>query len=97
MAQIKKDAKLLDVNVERFEYLSSDEESKNGLKKLQTMGTVTMTEDKDIYLVPAPSADPRGDWHALATDERQFSDYYCRPSQLTQMEKDCLHFSCFNL
>lgn len=60
MAEITKDAKPFDVQVERFEYLSTDEESKDGLQKLQTMGTVTITDDKDIYLVPAPSADPRG-------------------------------------
>lgn len=61
MADTTKDAKPSEVNVERFEYLSTDEESKDGLHQSQTMGTVAITDDKDIYLIPAPSADPRGD------------------------------------
>ncbi|EUC42415.1 hypothetical protein COCMIDRAFT_103556 [Bipolaris oryzae ATCC 44560] len=54
MADTTKDAKPLEVNVERFECLSTDEESKDGLYQSQTMGTVAITDDKDIYLVPAP-------------------------------------------
>jgi len=66
MADITKDAKPSEMTVERFEYLSSDEEhSKDGLHQTQTMGTVTITDDKDIYLVPAPSADPRGKFAKL--------------------------------
>lgn len=61
MADTTKDAKPSEVNVERFECLSTDEESKDELYQSQTMGTVAITDDKDIYLIPAPSADPRGD------------------------------------
>lgn len=61
MAAITKDAKTSETAVERFEYLSSDEDQrKNGTFQTQAMGTVTITDEKDIYLVPAPSADPRG-------------------------------------
>lgn len=80
MAEITKDAKLADVQVERFEYLSSDEESKDGLQKLQTMGTVTITDDEDIYLVPAPSADPRG-YSTCSLQNSQVSDSSFRSSQ----------------
>lgn len=63
MAAITKDAKTLETAVERFEYLSSDEEqSKDGIRQTQAMGTVAITDDKDIYLVPIPSADPRGNF-----------------------------------
>ncbi|EOA91110.1 uncharacterized protein SETTUDRAFT_101621 [Exserohilum turcica Et28A] len=55
MAAITKDAKTLETAVERFEYLSSDEEqSKDGIRQTQAMGTVAITDDKDIYLVPIP-------------------------------------------
>jgi hypothetical protein len=58
MADITKDGK---PSVLKIEYASGDEESvKNALNQSQTMGTVTMTDDTDVFLVPAPSADPRG-------------------------------------
>jgi hypothetical protein len=56
-----KDEKVVGSTVERFESLSADEsDGKNGLQQSETMGTVRFTEEQDIYLVPAPSADPRG-------------------------------------
>ena len=62
MGEIIKDMKPLQAAVERFEYLSADEEQtkKDGGHARQAMGTVTITDDEDVYLVPAPSADPRG-------------------------------------
>lgn len=61
MMSTRKDEKLVDSTVERFESLSADEsDGKNGLQPTETMGTVRFTEEQDIYLVPAPSADPRG-------------------------------------
>ncbi|KAH5100556.1 hypothetical protein HBH71_233140 [Parastagonospora nodorum] len=55
-----KDEKVVGSTVERFESLSADEsDGKNGLQQSETMGTVRFTEEQDIYLVPAPSADPR--------------------------------------
>ncbi|KAF7455593.1 MFS general substrate transporter [Pyrenophora tritici-repentis] len=60
MTDITKDSKPSEATVERFEYLPSDEEySKDGLRQTHTMGTVTITDDTDVYLVPSPSADPR--------------------------------------
>ena len=47
-----------DINmVERYEVASDDLE---GLQKTTTMGTVTISDESEIILVPAPSADPRG-------------------------------------
>lgn len=67
MTVITKDAKSSQTAVERFEYLSTDEEqAKDGIHRSQAMGTVTITDDTDIYLVPAPSADPRGKFVQLA-------------------------------
>jgi hypothetical protein len=61
MADESKDLKSSEMVVERFESLSTDEaHSKNALHQTQTMGTVIITDEVDIYLVPAPSADPRG-------------------------------------
>jgi hypothetical protein len=61
MADNTKDLKSSEMTVERFESLSTDEaQSKNALHQTQTMGTVTITDEVDIFLVPAPSADPRG-------------------------------------
>lgn len=63
MTIVTKDAKSLEAAVERFEYLSTDEEQKKDcIHQSQAMGTVAITDDEDIYLVPAPSADPRGDF-----------------------------------
>lgn len=47
---------------EHFEFMSSEENGK-GIQQPETMGTVTFTDDSEIYLVPAPSADPRGELH----------------------------------
>jgi hypothetical protein len=45
--------------VDRYEVVD-DESGKAVQQELAAMGTVTITDTKDIYLVPAPSADPRG-------------------------------------
>jgi hypothetical protein len=55
-----KDAKALEATVERFESLNDDEMQGKGLTPSSAMGTVTITDLNEIYLVPAPSADPRG-------------------------------------
>ncbi|KAL5115153.1 hypothetical protein ACEQ8H_006989 [Pleosporales sp. CAS-2024a] len=60
MATDVKDVKSSEPMVERFESLSADEaHGKHGLHRTHTMGTVMINDDVDIYLVPAPSADPR--------------------------------------
>jgi hypothetical protein len=49
-----------DVAVEKFESLSQDEAQSKHDARNQTMGTVTFTDSDEIFLVPSPSADPRG-------------------------------------
>jgi hypothetical protein len=49
-----------DTTVEKFEYLSQDEAHSKGAAQHDTMGTVTILHSSEVYLVPSPSADPRG-------------------------------------
>lgn len=44
--------------VERCEVASSDDMAE--VTKSTTMGTVTINDSEDTFLVPSPSADPRG-------------------------------------
>ena len=46
--------------VEKFETLSQDEAQSKNVARHQTMGTVTITDSNEVFLVPSPSADPRG-------------------------------------
>jgi hypothetical protein len=56
-----KEDKVAEMTAEKFETLSAEEaDGKDGLHQTQTMGAVTITDMEEIYLVPAPSADPRG-------------------------------------
>lgn len=41
-------------------YEVADEEIQAVRQEPAAMGTVTISDTKDIFLVPAPSADPRG-------------------------------------
>lgn len=54
------DRKDMKTTVEKFESLADDESYGKGVQKTSAMGTVTISDLNDIYLVPAPSADPRG-------------------------------------
>jgi hypothetical protein len=56
----RKDAKALEPTVERFESLDDDESPGKAAQLSSAMGTVTISDLDDIYLVPAPSADPQG-------------------------------------
>jgi hypothetical protein len=53
-------ADIKDTTVEKFETLSQDEAQSKGAAHHNTMGTVTISDSAEIYLVPSPSADPRG-------------------------------------
>ena len=59
--------KKIEATIERLEEADSDV-----IKPVQTtdtMGTVTINDAEDIFLVPAPSADPRG---ALSASSRRW-------------------------
>ena len=52
---MKKDT---DISVERYEVVN---EAADGMRKQpQAMGTVTITDNEDVFLIPKPSSDPRG-------------------------------------
>jgi hypothetical protein len=55
MQEPAKDVKALETTVERFEEMQN-----KGIPSPGAMGTVTISDHKEIYLVPAPSADPQG-------------------------------------
>lgn len=54
--EVRKDVADVDL-VERCEVGSDDMPE---VEKSTTMGTVTINDSQDLYLVPSPSADPRG-------------------------------------
>lgn len=58
--------KKLRTTVDRYECVD-DESGKGVHQESAAMGTVTITDTKEIFLVPAPSADPRG---ALSTSSK---------------------------
>ena len=60
MLENMKEVKPLETTVERYETVSDGEMSSKVIQQPAAMGTVTITDQKDIFLIPAPSADPRG-------------------------------------
>jgi predicted small secreted protein len=60
-----KDTKAMETKVERYEFTSDAEAGfVKPVQETAAMGTVTITDLNEIFLVPAPSADPRGSWFA---------------------------------
>jgi hypothetical protein len=56
-----KDPKAMETKVERYEVVSDGETGfVKPIVEPAAMGTVTMTNLDEIFLIPAPSADPRG-------------------------------------
>lgn len=53
--------------VEHNEDISDVETGKNTAQSSAAMGTVTLSDMADIFLIPTPSADPRGICSALDT------------------------------
>ncbi|ORY01676.1 major facilitator superfamily domain-containing protein [Clohesyomyces aquaticus] len=60
MSQDKKD---LETVVERYEIASDGEATCKTVQQLAAMGTVTITDLDEIFLIPSPSADPRDPWN----------------------------------
>lgn len=55
-----KNSKAPELQVEKYEYASDGEAGPEKTIHESAMGTVTITDSSEIFLVPAPSADPRG-------------------------------------
>ena len=56
-----KDSKAMDTKVERYEVASDNETGfVKPVQESAAMGTVTITDLNEIFLIPVPSADPRG-------------------------------------
>lgn len=60
-----KESKTLETQVEKFEYASDGEAATQKTVQDAAMGTVTITDLDEIFLVPAPSADPQGSSYFL--------------------------------
>jgi hypothetical protein len=61
MLDDSKDLKAVEPNVERYEVASDSETGiVKPVQESGAMGTVTMTNLSEVFLIPAPSADPRG-------------------------------------
>jgi hypothetical protein len=79
-------SKAIETKVERYEVAS---DSETGIMKPvpepRAMGTVTMTDLNEIFLIPSPSVDPRG---------AQFATYRWRRNMLT-VASDPLNLSRF--
>jgi hypothetical protein len=56
-----KDPKAMETKVERYEVVPDTEAGfVKPIQEPAAMGTVTITDLDEIFLIPAPSADPRG-------------------------------------
>ena len=56
-----KDTKAMETKVERYEFASDGETGfVKPVEERATMGTVTITDLNELFLIPSPSADPRG-------------------------------------
>lgn len=78
-----KDSKAMETKVERYEVASDGETGiVKPVKESAAMGTVTITDLNEIFLIPAPSADPRG-WY--------FAIHRCRDSVLTVAIRSAEH------
>ena len=56
-----KESKAMETQVERYEIASDGETGfTKPVEESAAMGTVTITDLNEIFLIPAPSADPRG-------------------------------------
>jgi hypothetical protein len=57
--EMRKD--VVDVDLLERSETSSDNDGLPAVTKSTTVGTVTISDSQDIYLIPSPSADPRGE------------------------------------
>jgi hypothetical protein len=72
-----KDTKAMETKVERYEVASDGETGfVKPVQESAAMGTVTITDLNEIFLIPAPSADPRG---------MHFAKLMCPESMLTSI------------
>jgi hypothetical protein len=52
---------VIDVDLLERSETASDNDGLPAVTKSTTVGTVTISDSQDIYLIPSPSADPRGE------------------------------------
>jgi hypothetical protein len=52
---------VVDVDFLERSETASDKDGLPVVTKSTTVGTVTISDSQDIYLIPSPSADPRGE------------------------------------
>lgn len=52
--------KKLETTVDKYEVASNDDDNVKVVQPHAAIGAVQVTDDRDIFLIPSPSADPRG-------------------------------------
>lgn len=81
--------------VERYETVADGGEvAGKAHQRPEAMGTVTITDMEDIFLVPAPSADPRGASISFRV-EAAILTHGLRPTEHVKMEENCIYNSGF--
>jgi hypothetical protein len=90
MLDDRKDAKVLEPTVEKFESLPDDESFGKTIQQPSAMGTVTISDLDDIYLVPAPSADPQG-MSRFDPDAQCGVKITCRSAEYAKVEENRFH------
>lgn len=89
-----KDTKAMETKVERYEVASDNETGfVKPVEERATMGTVTITDLNELFLIPSPSADPRGLWIKMSKLSNVVLTFLIRPAQFTKLSQDCLHYS----
>lgn len=99
MHEDAKGSKAMETQVERYEVVSDTETGfVKPVQEPAAMGTVTITNLDEIFLIPAPSADPRGSWSQTSSRPNvMHTDLLIRPTELVKVSQDPLHRVSVNL
>lgn len=93
-----KDPKAMETKVERYEVVSDGETGfVKPVQEPAAMGTVTITDLNELFLIPAPSADPRGQYSATRSQSSGALIAPIRPIEPFQISQSCLHRFGFDL
>src|SRR5690242_10235316 len=93
-----KGTKAMETKVERYEVASDGETGiVKPVQESAAMGTVTITDLNEIFLIPAPSADPRGMSSAALIRPRDFLTVFNRSVESLQVPQDIVHCARLDL
>lgn len=93
-----KDPKAMETKVERYE-IASDSETGivKPVEESGAMGTVTMTDLNEIFLIPSPSADPRGAQFATCRWSWNVLTVAVRSVELNEVSQDPVRRSSLDI